>query len=116
MMMLLAVIYLLLFSPLLLLVFVWRGLMSGRKTWFVVVMAGLVSLCYGYLLSALLFKTVILGPDYSDRLFLTAQFNTGFALVLFVLAILRRSPERGLLACTALTVSTWFCVAINTSV
>jgi len=110
--------YLLLFGPLLLLALVWRGLLSGRKTRFALAIAGSVSLCYGYLLAAFLFKAVVLGPDYSDRLFLTAQLNTGFAFVLFVVAILRKSPGRGQLACAALAVSiAWFYVlAINTAV
>jgi hypothetical protein len=111
-------VYFLLLDPLILLAVVWRGLLSGRTTRFARAVAGLVSLSHGYLLTAFLFKAVVLGPDYGDRLFLTAQLNTGFAFVLFVVAILRKYPGRGPLACAALAVSVgWFYVlAINTAV
>jgi hypothetical protein len=60
----------------------------------------------------------MLGPDYSERLFLTVQVHTAFDFGLFVLALLRKSSARKLLACSSLVVSlAWLFVwAVNTAV
>jgi hypothetical protein len=75
-----------------------------------------LSLSYGFLLAALAFKSTLLGPDYSDRLFLTVQAQSASGFILFLLA-LRKSPVRVLLASSALTISlAWFLIwAINTT-
>ena len=47
----------------------------------------LTSLSYGYLLVALLFRSALLGGDYSNRLFSTVGVNTVLTFVLFILAL-----------------------------
>jgi hypothetical protein len=65
------------------------------------------SLSYGYLLAALVFKSILLGA--SDRLFITIQANTAFTFVLFLLAVFRKSSVCPLLACSVFILSmTWF--------
>ncbi len=83
-----------------------------------VAIAALAALSYGYLLAALFYKSALLGADYSERLFITVQVSTAFTFVLLILALVRKSPVRSLLACTTLTISwAWFLVwAINTTV
>jgi hypothetical protein len=109
--------YLSLFGPLLLLPIVWSKMFSLQKSAFAMTITTLLSLSYGFLLAALAFKSTLLGPDYSDRLFLTVQAQSASGFILFLLA-LRKSPVRVLLASSALTISlAWFLIwAINTTV
>ena len=104
-----AVFYLSLFSPLLLLTLTWHRLLSQQHGKYSLTITVLASLSYGYLLAALLFKPILLGADYSDRLFITVQANTGFTFVLFLIAVFRKSPSRSLLACSVFILSVaWF--------
>lgn len=107
-----------LFSPLLLLTFLWRKFRLFQRSKYGISIAALASISYGYLLAAVMYKSILLGPDYSGRLFLTVEVNTAATLTLAAMAILRRSPVRKLLACSALMISfAWFFVwAINTTV
>jgi hypothetical protein len=107
-----------LLSPLPFLAFLWRKVLSHDKSNFIVAVAGLASISYCYLLAGLMYKPTLLGPDYSDRLFITLEANTAFTLGLFVLALFRRSPVRNLLTCSVFSLTlAWFLVlAINTTV
>jgi hypothetical protein len=107
-----------LFSPALVLMFLWRKLRLFQRSKYGIAIAGLASVSYGYLLAALMYKSVLLGPDYSARLFLTVEVNTAATLALSVMAVVRRSPVRTLLTCSTLMISfAWFFVwAINTTV
>jgi len=110
--------YTLLFSRLLLLPLTWRKLRPFTENRYAVVIVAATSFSYSYLIAALLARRMMLGPDYSERLFLTVQAHTAFDFGLFVFAILRKSSARKLLACSSLVVSVaWLFVwAINTAV
>jgi hypothetical protein len=107
-----------LFGPVLLLAFLWRRLSSQESDVTAVATAALVSISYGYLLGALLFRSALLGGDYSERLFATVETNTALSLCLFILAVVRKSTCRPLLAGSALVVSVaWFLIwAVNAAV
>ncbi len=107
-----------LFGPIVLLALLWRSLLSRRKEKAALAVATIVSLSYGYLMLALLFRSALLGGDYSDRLFATVQTNTALAFCLFIFAVLRKSPSRWLLASAAFTTSlAWFLVwVVNATV
>jgi hypothetical protein len=107
-----------LLSPLPLLALLWRKVLAHDKSNFTEAIAVLASISYGSLLAGLMYKSTLLGPDYSDRLFITLQANTAFTFALFVLALFRRSPARTLLTCSVFSLTlAWFLVlAINTTV
>jgi len=113
-----AVFYFLLFTPSVMLGFVWHKLFSLHGNKVGVAIAALASVSYVYLVAALLFRSMLLGQDYSNRLFITVEANAALAFCLSILAGVRKSPVRVLLACTAFTISlAWFLVwAVNAAV
>jgi hypothetical protein len=113
-----AIYFLGLFAPLPLLTLTWLRLRSCAKSKYITVIAILASGSYAYLMAALISKRVLLGADYSSRLFTTVAVNTFATLALSVLAFFRKSPIRPLLVFSSLTTSfAWFLVwAINTIV
>lgn len=78
----------------------------------------LTSFSYGYLLLAIFFKSAMLGPDYSDRAFLTLQSGAALNFVLFSIAAFLKSQLRILLLGTTFTVGlAWLLVfAINMTI
>jgi hypothetical protein len=70
------------------------------------------------MLVAMVFKTALLGPDHSRRMFLTIDSQIVFGIVLFVAAVFWKSPVRVLLASSALGLSlAWLYVAaVNATV
>src|SRR5262249_44185463 len=96
-----AIFYVSLFAPLVLLLILWKKLTPRAGDRITVATAIVVSLSYGYLMASLIFRSVFLGGDYSDRLFATVEVNTAITFVLFVVALIRKSAMRALLACSA---------------
>jgi len=94
------VFYLSFLSPVILLSIVWVSLLLRQKSKFAVAIAALASSSYGYLMAALVFRSILLGEDYSQRLFITIYTNAGVAFCLFVLAVwfgeARFAPNSGL--------------------
>jgi hypothetical protein len=113
-----AFLYTSLFGPIVLLALLWKRLSSWRKERAAFTIAILVSLSYGYLMLGLLFKSALLGSDYRNRLFATLQTNTALAFCLFLLAVLRKSSSRLLLASAAFTTSlAWYLIwVVNAAV
>jgi hypothetical protein len=104
-------------APLILLPLLWWKVLSHSTTRFTVTVSAFTTFIYGYLLAAWPFRQALLGDDYSDRLFTTMLVMAGAAFVLFLIAAFRRSPNRFLLASSALLVSlTWYLVLVINSV
>lgn len=112
--------FLSLFGPVLLLLVGWWKHYSRKIPLpipsFVVLL--LTSISYAYLLLALVLKAVLLGPDYSDRLFLTVQTGAALNFLLSIATIFIETSILLLLIATSFTVGlAWFLVwAINTAV
>jgi hypothetical protein len=80
----------------------------------ITVIAILASASYVYFMAAFISKRMLLGADYSSRLFTTVEVNTFATLALSVLAFFRRSPVRPLLVSSIVTTSfAWFLVWAN---
>lgn len=109
--------YLSLFGPLFLLGIAWCKLPSLKRRFEVTVLA-LISLSYCYLMAALLSRSTFLGPDYGNRLFATVETNTAVSFCLFLVAGIRKSSIRLLLALGAFIVTlAWFLVwVVNAAV
>ncbi len=112
------VFYLFLFGPLLLLPLTWLKRSRNPQSRFSSAILVLTSISYGYLLLAIPFKAVLLGTDYSDRLFATVNVGTALTFALFCLTAFGKTPTRRLLMASTFAVSVaWFLVgAINTAV
>ncbi len=101
------------FAPLLLLPVMWLKLRARPKGKYIMGIAVLASVSYGFLMAVLTSKSVLLGPEYSSRLFITAGVNAFANLALSVVALVRKSPVRILLASTSLIISVdWFYVLL----
>lgn len=105
------------FSPTVLLPWLWLQLRITPVSLLPRSLAAITTLSHTHLLLGFIWKSTLLGPDYSPRLYATVQFHTAVNLLAAVAAISIPSPVRLQLTLSTLAcVLSWFFVwAINTA-
>ena len=103
--------------PALFLGWIWFYIYSGQKTTTDVAVALLPSASLGYFWATVRFRSLLLRPDYSDRLYHTIHAHLALMFILLGISIFGDLRMRGLLAVTTLLVSAaWFYVWVVNSV